>query len=57
MSEKCQPYAGDILVHGERGAQILTTPEMAAFLTSAMSSVGGEKFTLSPLVRKESLAV
>jgi len=30
---------GDILVHGERGAQVLTTPEMAVFLAGAMTSV------------------
>ena len=30
---------GDILVQGERGAQILATPPMATFLSSAMTSV------------------
>lgn len=30
---------GDILVQGERGAQILCTPEMATFLSAALTSV------------------
>ena len=30
---------GDILVQGERGAQVLTTPEMAKYLSTALTSV------------------
>ena len=30
---------GDILVQGERGAHVLTTPEMAAYLAGALASV------------------
>lgn len=38
---------GDILVQGERGAQILTTPEMATFLRSAMTSVRSVPVTVT----------
>ena len=43
------PYSvGDILVQGERGAQVLTTPEMARFLTSALTQVRSVPVTTLP---------
>jgi photosystem II S4 domain protein len=36
---------GDILVQGERGAQVLTTPEMAVYLASAVTQVRSTKVT------------
>ena len=30
---------GDILVQGEKGAQVMTTPEMATFLAGALTTV------------------
>ena len=38
---------GDVLVQGERGAQILCAPEMATFLTTAMTSVRSVPVTCS----------
>ena len=39
---------GDILVHGERGAQILTTREMGNFLSSALTQVRSVPVTAIP---------
>ena len=44
---------GDILVHGERGAQILTTREMANFLSSALTQVRSVPVTAVPVTLAE----
>ena len=38
---------GDILIRGERGADVMTTPEMCEFLTTALTSVRTVKVTAS----------
>lgn len=40
---------GDILVQGERGAHVLTTPEMANYLSTALVSVRNTKTTATPV--------
>ncbi|CAN0496546.1 unnamed protein product, partial [Discosporangium mesarthrocarpum] len=54
---------GDILVQGERGAQVLVSPSTADYLAGALSSVrtvtvkvrpiGNEELRVAPAVRKE----
>ena len=39
---------GDILVQGERGAHVLTTPEMAVYLSTAVTHVRSTKVTATP---------
>ena len=38
---------GDVLIRGERGADVMTTPEMCEFLTTALTSVRTVKVTAS----------
>jgi RNA-binding protein YlmH len=39
---------GDILVQGERGAHVLTTPEMATYLSGALAQVRSVRVSASP---------